>query len=235
MDLMSAPARRARARASLVLLALAGSACSDGNPASYSADALLLPATALEAYRFADALARDWDENAFVTTMGGSFAVMDSLGRARNHSFVFHARDSAVHRRLTIHLIGGTPWLQDVIVPEPPPRFVQIESLIDSNAAIALAINLALHANETTPDSIPVPVEFAARLLSTPVFPEQGTDPEPNTEVAWRVDFLVFETLESSSTLVYWSTARFYFDPYSGQLLGDPVLPPTGRELYPFP
>jgi hypothetical protein len=218
----------------LIAVAPCGSGCGD-DPASYSSDALLLPATVTDAYRFADALAREWAQNAFVTSMGGTFAVMDSLGRARNHSFVFHARDGAIHRRLSLHLIDGTPWMNDVIVPEPPPRFVQVESLVDSDAVIGLAINLAQLANEAKPDSIPVPVEFAARLLSVPVFPEPGTDPDPNTEVAWRVDFLELDVLESSNSLVYWSTARFYFEPYAGTLLGEPVLPPSGRELYPFP
>lgn len=228
----------ARARHVAAGLGLTAALCTAGcgdDPASYSNDALLLPATVTEAYRFADALAHEWSPSAFVTSMGGSFAVMDSLGRARNHSFVFHARDGQIYRRLTIHLIEGTPWMQDMIVPEPPPPFVQVESLIDSDVAIGLALNLAQLVNEAHPDSIPIPVEFAARLQSVPVYPEPGTDPDPNTEVAWRVDFLELDVLESSNSLVYWSTARFYFDPYSGTLFGQPVLPPTGRELYPFP
>ena len=35
---------------------------------------------------------------------------MDSTGRARNHSFTFDARFGFLWRRLTVHLIGGSPW-----------------------------------------------------------------------------------------------------------------------------
>ena len=53
--------------------------------------------------------------------------------------------------------------------------------------------------------------------------------------IAWRVDFLVIGTGSTS----YFSYARFYFDPTTGDLLEaagapNPVIPHQ-PELYPFP
>jgi hypothetical protein len=225
-------------RALAIGVALTGaSGCLSTDPsAQYSRGAIILPATLLEAYSLAEELALDWSPNAFVTSLGGGFTVMDETGGARNHSFVFHARDRFTHRRLTVHLFGGSPWMIDAAVGPPPARFVDFEEMIDSDVAVAAAINLAELANSVTPDSISVPEEFAARLLSTSVWPEAapGDQVAANT-VAWRVDFLELDVLEQTEVPVYWSTARFYFDPYTGELLGEPVFPASGREIYPFP
>ena len=126
------------------------------------------------------------------------------------------------------------PWLNPVTVSEPDLPFEHLESFIDSDLAVAAAINQAGEANAVTPDSIPVTPLFAARLSSVPAWPEPFGAVIADS-VAWRVDFLEEDIHPITQSLVYWSTARFYFQPQSASLLGEPILPASGRELYPFP
>jgi hypothetical protein len=65
------------------------------------------------------------------------------------------------------------------------------------------------------------------------VWPEPRPPTSPDS-VAWRVDFLEEDVFEQTRVSVYWSTARFYVQPLTGEMLGH-VVPPTGRELYPWP
>jgi hypothetical protein len=231
MDLTRGAAARVFALG-FVFPVLAG--CSD-DPASYSGDAMLLPATLFEALPLATKISRDWNGDAFPTRLGGRFTVMDAQGRALNHSFEFHARFGLQWRRLTVDLISGVPWTQDTPAGEPPPTFRSLGDL-DSDSVVGIAIALAGQLNTDDPGSIPPATHYAARLLSVAVWPEPTSTVDPADSVAWRVDFLELDELSNDDpTPVWWSLARFYVDPDDGQFLGDPVLPATGRELYPFP
>jgi hypothetical protein len=132
-----------------------------------------------------------------------------------------------------VHLIHSLPWTLDTPVSEPPP--VLVPGLLDSDDVIGVCLDLAGQLNAAVPGTIPAATHFAARLSGTRVWPEPIAGGVP-TDVAWRVDFLELdERSPSDSTPVWWSLARFYIQPGSGQFLGPPILPPTGRELYPFP
>jgi hypothetical protein len=233
---LSGLARRIRNRgAGFTILALAAAAgCSEPGH-EFLDDRMVLPATLFDALELTDQLARDWSENAYVTELGGGFTVMNAAGEARNHSFEYFTREGFTTRRLTVHLIGGAPWMLDSPAAFPDPPFDRLEDIVDSDVVVVAAINWAEQANSVTPDSIPVPELFAARLSSLVVWPEPipgGASPD---SIAWRVDFLEEDFLPESGSLVYWSTARFYFQPTSGDSLGEPVLPAGGRELYPRP
>jgi hypothetical protein len=224
--------------AALVLFGAGVSAtggCSSEDPASFSEDALLLPATLFEALPLATDIARDWNGSAFVTSLGGGYTVMDAEGRALNHSFEFHGRFGLQWRRLTVDLVNGVPWTLDSVVPAPPPAFRTLD-VFDSDVAVAFAISWAELINADDPGTIPDAQYFAARLLSDAVWPEPTSVTVPADSVAWRVDFLQLDAFSSTdSTPVWWSLARMYIDPDDAKFLGSPVIPPSGRELYPFP
>lgn len=206
--------------------------CSD-SPTSFSDDAILLPATLSEALQLADQIAGEWSENAQLARIGGGFTVMNAEGRARNHTFVYFARDGRIRRKLDLHLISGVPWQFDQIVSEPDPP-LDLTGLSGSDVVIPAAINFAELVNEAFPDSIPIPENFSARLSSRPVWPEPGGTDDP-TNVAWRVDFLVSQVNPASGAIVWYSSARFYYRPESQELelLGTAI--PNQPELYPFP
>jgi hypothetical protein len=233
MDLIGA--RRHAARLLAGLGAVAGAGCGSEDPTSFSGDAMLLPATLFEALPLAAQIARDWNEAAFATSLGGGYTVMDPEGRALNHSFEFHARFGLQWRRLCVDLINGTPWTLESTVPSPPPSFRTLD-VFDSDAAVGFAIDMAELINADDPGAIPSAQWFAARLRSEAVWPEPVSVAIPADSVAWRVDFLQLDAFSSTdSTPVWWSLARMYIDPDDALFLGDPVIPPTGRELYPFP
>jgi len=218
-------------------LAAAVAGCGSENPATFSDDAILLPATLLEAYSLAESLARDWNPGAYPTRLGGGFTVMDAEGRAFDHSFEFYARFGLQWRRLTLHLLSGAPWMQESSVGTPPPSFTPFPT-IDSREAVHVARQTAEFLNQSDPGRIPIPEQFAARLLSVPVWPESLFVYNESDSVAWRVDFLELGPLDPDGappdlTPVWWSLVRFYVNPWSGQLIGEPTEP--GRELYPFP
>ena len=198
-------------------------------------DALVLPGSLLDAYPVALATAREWSDDVFVLSAGGGFAVMNEHGLGRDHSYLFHSRRQL--RTLTVHLMGGIPWTQEISDPIPPgpPIFVDFipyVQLLDSDDVVPQAVDEAARINAAHPDSIPAATEYAARLLSIPVWPEAEFvgDTTPDTQ-AWRVDFLVLQPFGGSTT--YFSAARFYIHPVSGNMLGWVV--PAQPELYPFP
>lgn len=201
----------------------------------YSESALLLPGTLFDGLTLADAVARDWSENAHLVRLGGEFAVMNERGEARNHSYVYDARfGPATTRRLTVHLVAGMPWSQDTPVATIDPPFVDFPSLLDSDAVVGAALDWARAINADHPDSIPIPEIFAASLASVATWPERRSGSPPES-VAWRVDFVeedIYSPPSGPDVLVYWSLARFYFQPATGDTLGH-VVPPGGREIYP--
>jgi hypothetical protein len=134
-----------------------------------------------------------------------------------------------------VNLIGGIPWTSETIVQSIDPVFVGFNQFLDSDAAVAEALQRAdeLNLAHPTGDSIPIPDIFAARLASVAAWPEPRPNDAPDS-IAWRVDFLEEDLFESTRSPVYWSTARFYVQPRTGEVLGH-VVPVSGRELYPWP
>jgi hypothetical protein len=230
MDLSTS--RPGIAAALLIMLAIVSCSSEDFE---VDPNALVLPGTLLEAYPIALTVARDWSDDVFVQSAGGGFTVMDAAGRADNHSFQFHSRRRL--KNLTVHLFGGIPWTQDITDPIPPPplfvNFVPYDRLLDSGDVVPSAVGRAAQINAQFPDSIPPAQDYAARLLSIPVWPEAECvgDPRPDS-LAWRVDFLVDS--ESGGGTTHFSAARFYIHPRTGEHLGRPVVPPQ-PQLYPFP
>lgn len=224
MDLTTFGARM-RSTVAAALWALVAAGCGSDSPFEYSDQALLLPATLEDALPLATSQARARSEGAYVTRMGGGFSVMDAQGRAWNHSFIFHAREGRVLRKITVHLIHGSPWVTDENVPDIPRPFADSTLALDSGDVVERAVQLA------PSHGLALPSEFAARLSTSPVWPEPTNPPPPNPVVAWRVDFLTLQPI--SGSLVYFSSARFYFNPVTGDELGTVIL--TAPELYPFP
>jgi hypothetical protein len=216
--------RRPAALLAGVLLALQG--CASDAPFEYGEDALLLPATLGDALPLAEAQARAEYPNAYLTRMGGGFTVEDEQGRSHNHSFIFHARVGPSRYQIDVHLIHGSPWVQTRTETDPPPPFAEADLVLDSDGVVTRAIQLA------PLNGVPLTGVYSARLSTTPAWPEPENVNDPGDRIAWRVDFLVLQP--SGATTVYFSTARFYFDPRTGDLLGSPVVP-SDPELYPFP
>jgi hypothetical protein len=206
-------------------------------PFELTEEAVLFPATCKEALPLAEKVARGWRENAFLTGMGGGFTVTDAEGRARNHTFIFHARDGFTTRELKVHLFSGLPWKGERTVDPPVILIDGFEEVLDSREAVAFAINEAEDWNEQNPGQIiRIPEFFAPRISTKPVYPEfDAANQILPEEAAWRVDFLVEGPIEDSTSPVWWSTVRFYLDPVTGQRLGDPEIPVPGPVLYPFP
>jgi hypothetical protein len=217
----------ARALLAPAVAALLGGACASETPVEYGSDPILLPATLGDALPLAEDLARDLAERPYVTRLGGGLAVMDSEGRAWNHSFVFHAREGpSILRKITVHLVHGIPWVDVVTVSDAPPPFPPALLGLDSDGVVARAIQLAPQYG------LDLPAAYAARLSVVPAWPEPETVDDQAEEVAWRVDFLKLTPIEGTS--VWFSTARFYFDPVTAEPFDDPVIP-EAAELYPFP
>jgi hypothetical protein len=223
MDLI----RRLAPRFAALVVSLVLVGCGSDDPIEYGDDALLLPATLGEALPLATSEARAREEGAYLTRLGGGFTVLDEGGQGANHTFVFHTRATrGVLRRITVHLFHGSPWVDVVTVPEAPPPFDAAELSLDSDAVVERAIQLApIYAVALAP-------AYSARLSTVPSWPEPESVTDVGTDVAWRVDFLVLQPI--GNTTVYFSSARFYFDPESGDLLGPPEHP-ASPELYPFP
>lgn len=218
-------------RSALLCVLLIATGCSSDAPLEYGDDAILLPATLGEAYGLAEAIALEWSESAWVTKLGGGFTIMDADGRSQNHSFRFHSRFGPSSKRLDIHLIGGAAWTQEQIDHPPAPTFRGFDEIADSDEAVAAAINIAALLNETSPGSLPIPERFAARLESRVQWPEAGSGLPGSPKVAWRVDFIIENEIAVGQAVPF-STARFYFDPVSLELFGDPII---STELYPRP
>lgn len=197
----------------------------------FSNDAMILPATLFDGLPLANEMARQWSENAHLVRMGGGFAVMDRHGAAVNHTYEYQARFGFTSRKLTVNLIAGMPWTNDVTISSIDPPFVDFEMFVDSDAVVAAAVQRADAINAQHPDSIPVPEIFAARLSTLPAWPERR-DGVPEF-LAWRVDFLEEDIFEGTQSLVYWSTARFYFLPTDEDSLLGYTIPLAGREVYP--
>ena len=230
MDLRKRPAIASFALVAALILA----SCSSED-SSVGDDGLVLPGSLLDAYTVALATARDWSDDVFVLSAGGGFAVMDERGVGNDHSFQFHSRRRL--RTITVHLLGGIPWTQEISDPIPPGppifvNFVPYVELLDSDDVVPQAVDEAARINTADPDSIPAATHYAARLLSIAVWPEAEFvgDDTPDTQ-AWRVDFLVLQAFSGSTT--YFSAARFYIHPVTGVMLGWVV--PSQPELYPFP
>ena len=226
--------RRAAALSVLALTGLTLASCSSDQAVSYGEEDILLPATLKEAMVLADRVAGEWSEGAYVTELGGGFTLMDATGRATNHSFVYHARDGAIRRVMNLHILGGIVWHDDRVNPgAPDPPFQDLDSIADSDAAVAVAINLAESINAANADSIPVTELFAAALLSRNQWPPPSIGPAE--ELAWRVDFIVLRPVPPNTVPVPFSTVRFYLEPETLEPLGDPVVPAFGPELYSGP
>ncbi len=219
----------------LALPAMLVAGCSSDTPWEVEDEAVSLPATVLSAYRLAEDIALEWSERAYPTRLGGDFAVLGPEGTSRNHSFEFHARESYVSRRLTVQLLSGAPYLNEKIVqtPDLPVPFADFDDILDSEIAIAFAINVAEAWNLDHPDdAIVIPGHFAARLKSRAVWPLAGPGDDAPDRRAWRIDFLEEAANVDSTSLVWWSLARIYLDPVTGEALGAPLIPENGRELY---
>jgi hypothetical protein len=146
---------------------------------------------------------------------------------------VFVSREGAESRELTVHLFSGVPNRTSRTVLSPPLPFEDFELLLDSDAAIAAAIEAATAWNASNPGiPLAIPESFAARILSQPVWPLDWTEDDPPDDLAWRVDFLELDVAPSTGALVWWSLARIYLNPETGEPLGDPVFPEDGREPY---
>jgi hypothetical protein len=231
MDLM----RTLALRTALPLLAVTVAAlgCSSDDY-TVGDDSLVLPGSLLDAYPVALARAREWSNDVFVQSAGGGFSVMDEHGVGIDHSYQFHSRRQL--KNLTVHLLGGIPWTQEESDPIPPPpifvNFVPYVQLLDSDDVVPQAVEEAARINAAHPDSIPAATQYAARLLSIAVWPEAEYvgDPTPDTQ-AWRVDFLLAQLFGGGTT--YFSAARAYIHPVTGEMLGWVV--PAQPELYPFP
>jgi hypothetical protein len=216
-------------------LAAGAAACSDENPATFSDGAVILPATLKEALALADTIALDWNDGAYLAGLGGGFTVGDEEGRSRNHSFVYYARFGPTSlRKLTIDFINATPWTLETVVGSAPFPFPD-RDFLDSDEVVGVCVDLAEMLNQNG-QVIPDATNYAARLLSIPVWPEPGPQSSPS-EIAWRVDFLVL-TNGPQDTPVWYSVARMYVDPWNGQFLGQavvPVQPELYRDLTPLP
>lgn len=203
--------------------------CAAETPLEYGRDALLLPATLQETLPLARARAQEVASGAYVTRLGGGFSVMDATGRGPSHTFVFHARVAPqTFRRITVHVIHGSPWVDDVPVSpaDAPAPFDEAELTLDSDGVVERTVQLAPSYGVAPGDA------YAARLSAVPSFPEPPGG--VGDVVAWRVDVLVLLP-SGDGPPVYFSAARFYFDPETAELLDDPVIPGTGPELYPWP
>ena len=233
MDLTRAR-RRLRALAPWLLAAAAG-ACSDDNPATFTDRAIILPATLKEALPLADTIALEWNDGAYLGGMGGGFTVGDEEGRSRNHSFVYYARFGPTSlRKLTIDFINATPWTLETNVGSAPFPFPD-RDFLDSDEVVGISRDQADMLNQNG-QVIPDATDYAARLLSIPVWPEPGPQSQP-VDLAWRVDFLIL-TDGPQGTPVWYSVARFYVDPWTGQFRGQPVVPVQPelyRDLTPLP
>ncbi len=208
--------------------------CSSDTPFEIDEDAVTFPATVKEAFAVAEGVALDWSEKAYVARLGGEFTVLDAEGRGRNHSFTFYARNGTISEKLVVHILSGAPYTRDDRVPVPEPSFRDFDAIVDTDAAVAIAINEALAWNEANPDdALTIPDRFGARLLSLPVWPLVAAGGStPREDLAWRIDFLVEDEGGDPPRLIWWSLGRVYLDPMSGQALGEPVIPPSGREAY---
>ncbi|MCA9753114.1 MAG: hypothetical protein KC591_13045 [Gemmatimonadetes bacterium] len=224
--------RRPAVLAALLACALGAGACSDGPPTALSDDAIELPATLLEAKRLADRQAADWSPTAQLLWIGGGFTVLDADGRGRNHTFFYYARFGLMHRRLDMHLFSAAPWAFDRPT-SPPAALLDLTDVVDTDVVVPAAIAYAESINVAHPDSIPIPESFAARLSAEPAWPEPQNVSDPADSVAWRVDFLVEQVHPSSGARVWYSTARFYFQPRTAALFGTVV--PDQPQLYPYP
>jgi hypothetical protein len=207
------------------LLALAVTGCGSDTPFSYSEDALALPGTIFDALPLATAQARAESPGAYVARMGGGFTVMDDQGRAWNHSFLFYAHEGRILRKITVHLIHGSPWVMAETVPEVPRPFADSTLALDSDSVVKRAVQLA------PSHGLTLPSHYAARLSTVPAWPEPQDASQTGDVIAWRVDFLTLQPISGST--VYFSAARFYFDPVTGEELGVVISNPP--ELYPFP
>lgn len=217
------------------LVGLLFGACSQDDY-QFDSDTVHWPASIREAYPVARGVAQDWAPDVFIQSVGGGFGVMDADGRAQNHSFQFHSRRKL--QNLKVHLFAGIPWTQaetDVVTPPPiAVNFVLFENLtVDSDDVVPQSIDWAFEVNQAHPDSIPGGTDYSARLLSIPAWPERPL-PQVGDSLAWRVDFLIEDTFSGAGGRTYFSVARFYFHPRTGERLGHPVVP-VQPEVYPFP
>ncbi|MBZ0267449.1 hypothetical protein K8I85_04790, partial [bacterium] len=137
-------------------------------------------------------------------------------------------------------------WVQSATVSGPPPSFgfpYDLDEIADSDAAIAAALNEAALANQVRPDSIPMPegafddnaFVYAAKILSTPQYPEPNEPDGLENYVAWRVDFLTMAVAGGGGVPVPFSLVRFYLNPVTLELVTAPIVSAEGGELFPWP
>ncbi len=186
--------------------------CADSG-VEYSENAFLLPATLEDALPLAEALAREWNERAYLYGLGGGYTVTDTTGRGRTLSYRFYS--TQMHRRLNVHLFAGTPWLEDEYHWPPPTQMSAVPREVDSEEAVRVAVDVAeeLH--------LDVPSLLCPKLLSYPVWPEViGGTSQVTDSVAWRVDFIEKRYFPGYEDSVAWSIARVYVHVVSGDTLG---------------
>ena len=186
--------------------------CADSG-VEYSESAFLLPASLEEALPLAEALAREWNERAYLYCLGGGYTVTDTTGRGRTLSSRFYS--TQMHRRLNVHLFAGTPWLEDEYHWPPPTPMSAVPAQVSSDEAVQVAVAVAEELR------LDVPSTLCPKLLSYPVWPEViGGTSQVTDSVAWRVDFIEKRYFPGYEDSVAWSIARVYVHVVSGDTLG---------------
>jgi hypothetical protein len=208
-----------------VLAALAGGGCADSG-VEVAPEGFVLPATLEEALPLAEAVAHDWDGDAYVFCLGGGYTFTDTTGRSRNHSYRFYSR--RLERRLDVHLFEGTPWGEDESKWPPPTPLSAVDVQVTSDEAVRVAVATAADLRLDVSD------DLSARLFSFPVWPENFSGLDGATDsVAWRIDFLEMRWFPGMEDTVAYSQARIYVHVETGDTLGievsDPPIVYPGR------
>ena len=184
------------------------------------------------------AIAHEWEENAYLASLGAGYTILDREGKGHNHSFQFYSRRN--ERRLDVHLFSGMHWSESEIVPrtEAPAPIYEIRDPMPSSEIIPLAIAAAEDSfprvfwNNTNPDGWIIDEDLlSARLFPEKSWPERISADEQADSVAWRVDFL--ESRVTDGTPRWWSVMRVYLRPETGEVFE--VIDPTDRppQVYP--
>lgn len=197
-------------------LALAG--CGSVTDPEYTADDLpRFPATMLEALPIAQAAAEREGEGVRPTTFGGGFFVTDERGVARELSYRFRVFVDGQQRNVEVDLFEGLPRVR-VTDPIGVIPVVPVEAIQDSDALVRKAIGEGILAGVTIPEF------FAPYLAGRAAWPEpEAGSTDVPTEFASRVDFLELRRNDDTGDDIWWSTARFYFEPFTGEFLGSIV------------
>jgi hypothetical protein len=147
----------------------------------------VLPAPLEDLVPQAQAIATDWDSDAYLWAMGGDFTITDVDGRANQHSFRFYSR--RFQQRLDMHFFGGAPWAE-ATSKWPPPTPISVNPPgIGSAQAVQRVVAIAESLR------IEVPPDLTVRYFAFPVWPEPSSPGVESDSLAWRVDFLEMGSL----------------------------------------